>query len=168
MLPFPDAAFDRVVASFALMFFRDRAAALAEMRRVAAAGGRVALSTWAGVDHSPGYRALVHLLDRVVGAEAADALRAPFVLGDEAAVRAAVEPVLGDVTIEARTGTARFASLDAWLHTEIRGWVLAGSIDDPTFERLRREARTALGAYADARTGRVAFPAPALLAVADR
>lgn len=164
-IPFPDGTFDRVVASFALMFFRDRSAALDEMARVTAPGGRVALTTWASVDRSPGYRDLIDLVDGVVGAEAAAALRAPFVLGDPGELRATVAPALPGVTVEERPGTARFDSIDAWLHTEIRGWTLAGMVDDPTYERLRTEAHAHLSGYADD-AGRVAFPVPALVATA--
>src|SRR5262245_55708684 len=40
-LPFPDAAFDRVVSQFGLMFFDDREEALLEMGRVTVPDGRV-------------------------------------------------------------------------------------------------------------------------------
>src|SRR5262245_65586750 len=49
-LPFPVGSFDLVLCQFALMFFADRAAALAEMRRVLSAGGRAAVSVWQGLD----------------------------------------------------------------------------------------------------------------------
>ncbi len=167
-LPWPDATFDAVTSAFALMFVADRRAALAEMARVTRPGGRVALATWASVDRSPGYRALVDLLDRVVGEEAAAALRAPFVLGDPEGLRALVAPALPGVTVTECAGTARFASIDAWLHTEVRGWTLAGMVDDATYARLRAEAPGALGEVVDQVSGQVAFPAPALVAVARR
>jgi SAM-dependent methyltransferase len=162
-LPWPGGTFDRTVSSFALMFFRDRPAAVAEMARVTAPGGRVALTTWAPADRSPGYRDLIDLLDRVVGPAAADALGAPFTLGDEATVRGLLADVLADVTVEEHPGTARFASIDEWLHTEIRGWTLVRMVDDPTYERLLAEAHASLSAYADG-AGRVSFPVPALVA----
>jgi len=42
-----DDSFDAVLCQHGLQFFPDRAAAAAEMRRVAASGGILALSTWA-------------------------------------------------------------------------------------------------------------------------
>jgi ubiquinone/menaquinone biosynthesis C-methylase UbiE len=45
-LPFPETSFDLVLCQFALMFFADKAAALAEMRRVVTGGGRVLVSVW--------------------------------------------------------------------------------------------------------------------------
>ncbi|MER6262893.1 class I SAM-dependent methyltransferase [Streptomyces sp900105245] len=45
-LPFPDGGFDLVVCQFGVMFFPDRHAAFAEVRRVLAPGGRFLLNTW--------------------------------------------------------------------------------------------------------------------------
>jgi SAM-dependent methyltransferase len=49
----PDASFDVVVCRMGLMFTPDPAAALAEIRRVLAPGGRLAVATWAGLEHNP-------------------------------------------------------------------------------------------------------------------
>ena len=69
--------------------------------------------------------------------------------------------------VEQVDGLARFGSIDDWVYTEIRGWTLADAIDDGQFERLRSEARIGLATYSDA-AGRVAFPAPALIASGRR
>ncbi|MFJ9901275.1 class I SAM-dependent methyltransferase [Streptomyces sp. NPDC091280] len=45
-LPFPDDAFDLVVCQFGVMFFPDKVAAFAEIRRVLAPGGRFLFNTW--------------------------------------------------------------------------------------------------------------------------
>jgi ubiquinone/menaquinone biosynthesis C-methylase UbiE len=45
-LDFPDAAFDRVLCGFGVMFFPDQDRALREFARVLKPGGRIALSTW--------------------------------------------------------------------------------------------------------------------------
>ncbi|MFJ9539732.1 class I SAM-dependent methyltransferase [Streptomyces sp. NPDC101225] len=45
-LPFEDAGFDLVVCQFGVMFFPDRPAAYAEVRRVLAPGGRFLFSSW--------------------------------------------------------------------------------------------------------------------------
>jgi SAM-dependent methyltransferase len=164
-LPFPSGAFDRVVCQFALMFFDDRSRALREMARVLRPGGTVALATWAAVEESPGYAAMVDLLREEVSAAAADALLAPFTLGTEAIVRDVVAGVFPDVTVTRHDGTARFDSIDAWVHTDIRGWTLSDMIDDAAYERLLARARVVHARYTDD-AGRVAFAAPALIAVA--
>jgi len=163
-LPFADGSFDQVTCAFALMYLVDRRAALAEVARVLAPAGSVAVATWAAVDRSPGYAALVELLDRLFGRDAGDALRAPSTIGSEAELAAVVTPALPDVVVEERAGTARFASLDQWVWTEIKGWTLADTVDDDGIERLLAEARTELAGFVAA-DGTVAFPAPALVAI---
>ena len=64
-----------------------------------------------------------------------------------------------------RAGDARFASLDEWLHTDIRGWTLSDDVDDEQFERLRRAATERLARFVGA-DGVVSFAAPALIATA--
>ena len=70
-----------------------------------------------------------------------------------------------DVAVVRHDGQARFASLDDWLYTEIRGWTLAEHIDDDQFARLRRAAATRLARFVGD-DGSVRFAAPALIATA--
>lgn len=164
-LPFDDRSFDRVISQFALMFFADQAAGLREMTRVARPGGTITIATWASLEESPGYEAMVGLLRRLFGEEAARALEAPFVLGTEEDVRELVEPVSAEVTVTHHGGTARFESLEAWVHTDVRGWTLADMIDDDQYSELLSAARTELAPFVRA-DGQVRFPAPALIATA--
>jgi hypothetical protein len=87
---------------------------------------------------------MVDLLRRVVSDEAADALLAPFTLGTAKVVAELLADVFPDAAATRHQGTARFESIRAWLHTDIRGWTLAELIDDPTYERLLTEALTVL------------------------
>lgn len=163
-LPFADGSFDAVVSQFGLMFFEDRRAALVEMRRILAPGGSLAVAVWDGLERAPGYAAMAELLQRLFGDEVASALRAPFALGDADAFAALCASAgMPEVAIARHAGTARFSSLAAWLHTDIRGWTLAEAIDDEQFERLRREADTALAGFVTAGGG-VEFPVAALIA----
>jgi ubiquinone/menaquinone biosynthesis C-methylase UbiE len=54
-LPFPDGSFQAICCQAGLQFFPDRPAALAEMTRVLAAGGRLAALVWRSIDHSRGW-----------------------------------------------------------------------------------------------------------------
>ena len=81
-LPFDDASFDAVVSQFGLMFFEDRQRALQEMMRVLRPSGQLAVAVWDTVENTPGYANMITLLQRLFGQEAADALRAPYNLGD--------------------------------------------------------------------------------------
>jgi SAM-dependent methyltransferase len=49
-LPFDDRQFDLVICQFGVMFFPDRPAAFAEMRRVMAPGGRLLFSVWGAAE----------------------------------------------------------------------------------------------------------------------
>jgi ubiquinone/menaquinone biosynthesis C-methylase UbiE len=162
-LPFDDDSFDRVLSQFALMFLPDRAAALAEMGRVVRPTGTVTVSTWARVEESPGYDAMVHLLDRMFGPAVASALLAPFTIGTADELAELLSTSFDDVTVMRTEGRARFPSIEAWVHTDIRGWTLAEMIDDEQYAQLLAAAQHELVCFTD-RVGRVDFDAPALLA----
>lgn len=164
-LPFDDDRFDGTASQFAAMFFDDPRLAVDEMVRVTRPGGRVAIATWAAIEHSPGYAAMVELLAEEVGQWAADALLAPFTIGDDAAMDDLL-PHPGDHSIETRPGTARFESIDAWLHTDVRGWTLADRVDDDQFDALLVAARERLAGFVGP-DGAVTFSAPAIYGVID-
>ena len=160
-LPFADGAFDAVVSQFGLMFFEDRRAALSEMWRVLRPGGRLAVAVWDTLDHTPGYAAMTALLQRLFGDRVADALRAPFALGDPDALRTLfTEADIAEIEIHTSDGTARFPSIESWVHTDVKGWTLADLIDDAQYDELRRTAETELTSYVQ-RDGTVAFRSPA-------
>ena len=148
------------------MFFADPVAGLTEMARVARPGGTVAVATWASIDQSPGYLAMVQLLKDLFANEAASALMAPFSLGTSEKLDDLVGGILPSATIALHQGVARFDSLEAWVHTDVRGWTLADMIDDDQYEHLLASAKDELTRFIDA-SGTVRFPAPALIATAS-
>jgi ubiquinone/menaquinone biosynthesis C-methylase UbiE len=164
-LPFDSDVFDCVTCQFVLMFSNDRARAIAEMARVARPAGKTAVATWAAVNESPGYAAMVDLLGDEIGDWAAEALLAPFCIGTADELESLMRPSFREVAVERRPGHAVFGSLDDWLHTEIRGWTLAERIDDDQFARLRRRADTELSRFVGD-DGVVSFATPALIATA--
>jgi SAM-dependent methyltransferase len=166
-IPYDDGAFDRVVSQFALMYFTDRRRGLAEMARVTAPGGRVAIATWAGLAQSPGYAALADVVARTVGEQAADAIREPFCLGDAAALAALLADSFTDVEVRREHGTARFDSVESMVRAELRGWTLADTIDDEQYGHLLTAAGADLASLTDA-AGQVAFAMPALVATGHR
>ena len=165
LLPFPDHSFDRVVSQFALMFFADQKAGVQEMARVARPGGTITVATWASIDQSPGYAAMVELLQRLIGDEGANALMAPFTLGTKDKVHDLIAEILPNATVTVHHGQARFDSLEDWIHTDVRGWTLADMITDDQYTQLLAAAKRELTTFVD-RTGQVRFPAPALIATA--
>lgn len=166
-LPFPDAGFDHVLSQFALMFFTDQVAGLREMHRVLRPGGSVAIATWSEVSRSPGYAAMIDLLQRLFGDAAANALRAPFTLGTEADLRPVLDEVFPEATVGEVAGTAHFPSIEAWVHTDVRGWTLADMIDDDQYNELLAAASIELGRFVGD-DGQVRFDAPALVVTATK
>lgn len=162
---YPDESFDAVLCQFGLMFFDDRAKALREMKRLVRPNGRVALTVWDDVANSPGYAGMIGLIDTLFGRGAADALRAPFVLGDKRKLQSLLDDAgLSGVTVTTMTGNARFASIREWVRMDVRGWTLADFIDDEGFEALVSLAEKELAQFAGS-GGKVCFPAPAHVVV---
>jgi SAM-dependent methyltransferase len=164
-LPFPDGSFDRVVSQFAVMFFEDADRAVGEMTRVARTGASVTVATWARVEESPGYASMVSLLRRLFGDREAAARLAPFAIGTDDDLAELLSPHLGAVSVRRCEGWARFDSLESWVHTDVRGWTLAGMIDDEQYERLLVAAHDELAEFV-ADDGSVRFAAPALVGTA--
>jgi len=123
-LPFPDQSFDAVISQFGLMFFVDRRQTVNEMMRVLKSHGRVAVAVWDSLDNIPAYACEVALLDRIAGKQAADALRAPFVFGNQKKLVALFEKAGTDsVAITTQHGTARFPSIRTMVEADLRGWL---------------------------------------------
>ncbi len=162
-LPYPDAAFDAVVSQFGLMFFNDRRGALREMLRVLRPGGRLAVAVWDSLENSAAYPEEVELLERLAGRPAADALRAPFVLGDVAELGALFESAgVGSVAITTHTGTARFPSIRTMVEADLRGWlpVMGVVLEEELILQILDEAESALASYVT-EDGQVEFDSPA-------
>jgi SAM-dependent methyltransferase len=149
-LPFEDASFDRVVSQFGMMFFSDRGRAIREMTRVLAAEGRFALAVWNRLEESPAYSVEVALLQSIAGQRAANALRAPFALGDRASVRKLVEEAAG-TSVEAMTvtGRARFPSIRAMVEADLRGWlpVMGVYLDEHSIGQVLSAAEEELSGF---------------------
>ena len=167
-LPFDTGSFDAVVSQFGLMFFENRISAIHEMIRVLRPGGKLVVAVWDTLDNTPGYAAMVKLLGRLFGDEAAKGLRTPYNLGDVNKLQALFQhSLLQNITVDTLEGHARFPSLEAWMYTDIKGWVLADLIDDEKYALLLKEAPTELAAYV-MDDGQVVFKAPAHIVSATK
>ncbi|HEX5065032.1 MAG TPA: methyltransferase domain-containing protein [Myxococcota bacterium] len=148
-LPWPDARFDAVVSQFGLMFFPDRVAALREMHRVVKRGGRISVAVWAALESAPAYAAEVALLQRLAGDRVADALRAPFALGDAAHLRTLLADAGISATITTYVGVARFPDVRSMVEADLRGWLplMGVALGEEQIEETLREAERALRAF---------------------
>jgi SAM-dependent methyltransferase len=169
-LPYPDRSFDVVVSQFGLMFFGDRPQALREMLRVLEPGGRLAVAVWDRIEKTPAYAAEVALLERTAGPRAADALRAPFVLGDEQELAALFAGAgVAGVAVTTHHGNATFPSIRWMVEADLRGWlpVMGVVLSEQQIESILAEAEVALRSYATA-DGRLEFDAPAHIATGTK
>jgi SAM-dependent methyltransferase len=99
-LPFPDGAYDVVLCQMGLMFMQDRRAAVAEMRRVTAPGGRVVVNTPGPIQ--PLFALMEQALVEHISADLGGFVRAVFSIDDPAELASLLRDAgLVDVTAEA-------------------------------------------------------------------
>lgn len=167
-LPFDDDEFDAVISQFGVMFFPDRVAAIREMLRCAGPDGVVVVAVWEALERSEAYPISVDLLDRMAGTDAADALRAPFVLGDTDGLRELFGTAgASSVDIETQHGTARFPSVRAMVEADLRGWlpIMGVHLDEALIEQILHAADEELAEFV-ADDGTMVFDAPAHIVTA--
>jgi len=158
-LPFPDQSFDAVVSQFGLMFFSDRRAALRQALRVLRPEGCLAVAVWDSLDKIPAYAAEVALLERLAGRRAADALRAPFVLGNRHdLVTLFADAGVASVEVTTDRGAAKFPSARVMVEADLRGWlpVMGVVLPEEQIARILEEAEPVLKPYVTT-DGTVAF-----------
>ncbi len=169
-LPLEDAQFDRVVSQFGMMFFADRARAIAEMHRVLRPGGAVAIAVWDGVAKNPGYEGVIEALRQEVSDEAADILQMPFSLGDgEKLADEFRHSALSNVQLTTKAGAATFANSRVMLEADLRGWLPLFDINlsEKKIGEVLAASDEVLAKYV-APSGKAVFPTSAHLITATR
>ena len=167
-LPFEDASFGVVASQFAFMYFPDRAAALREMWRTLAPGGRLAIAAWASIDHARGYEILVDITARQCGREAAEVLTAPFVLGDQAMLaKLLVDSGIAGADVALHAGTVRFPSIKEFIRIEVKGSPLADLLSDDAMQTLASASEEALDEFVTP-SGAIVMPMDAHIVTAGK
>ena len=106
-LPFSDGSFDLVLVQQGVQFYPDRPAAVREMYRVLAPGGRAVTATWTDISNSPLTEAIANAIQRHLGTPA---MHTPFSLANRDELRSLFEQAgFTDVQIEVVQQTVRFA-----------------------------------------------------------
>lgn len=139
-LSLPDGPFDLVVCQQGLQFFPDREAALREMRRVLAPGGRVALSVWQSLQRHPVYKALreaeAHHLNISV-----DTVATAFSLGDAGELYRLLNAAgFQHIAITPVSLTVRFPSPERFVALTL----FSSAAVVPAFSTMDAESRSAL------------------------
>lgn len=144
----PDASFDAAFCQQGLQFFPDRLAALREIHRVLAPGGRAVIATWcAAADGDAGYAPIAEALQRhrPDDPDPPGFIAAIFGLSDGTEVTRLAEAAgFADVSVERRTRTVRFPSAEAWVEAFL------GAAPVPSLSKLAPAARAAVVADAAA------------------
>ena len=109
-LPFDDGRFTVVTCQQGLQFTDDPAAALRDLSRVSAPGGRLAVACWCDLEHDAGFLALAQAADEHLGPDAGRAVRGPFRISDPGDLRGHLESAgIDDVVVEIERVAARVA-----------------------------------------------------------
>ena len=137
-LPFPDASFDAVTIQQGLQFFPDKAAALGEVYRVLAPGGRAVTATWTEITNNPFNEAFAAVIERHLGTPA---MHTPFSLGDPDVLHALFTNAgFETVEIERAQRSLRRPSPDTFVDVSIEG----ASAAVPALQGLDATERAAL------------------------
>jgi SAM-dependent methyltransferase len=167
-LPLPDESYDVVMSQFSLMYFPDRSAAIREMVRVVRPGGRLAVAVWGPYERATGYVILTEIARRECGQAAADVLTAPFVLGEEDALRVLFQEAgVDEPNIQLRDGTIAFPSIEVFVETEVKGSPLEALLDEESYQGLMQEAREGLHQFC-IDGGEVVMPMDAFIITAGK
>lgn len=140
-MPLPDEAFDVVLCQMGLQFVPDKPAALREMRRVAATGGRVLLNMPGPA--GPIFAILSQALARHVGPEAAGFVQQVFSLHETTEIEQLLSAAgFGDVQVDASTATLKLPAPKEFLWQYVGSTPLAGAVgkaDEAARAALERE-----------------------------
>jgi SAM-dependent methyltransferase len=165
-LPFADDSFDCAVSQFGLMYFENQENAIREMIRVLRPGGSLAVVVWDELKHNPGFAAEDKLWQKVFGDEMGD--ESPNKLGDKIVLEKLFESSgVSSIQIATHQGTARFESIESWIHTGAKGWTADDAISDDQLRLLIKTAEEDLISFRTAE-GSVAFPTSAHIVTARK
>ncbi len=150
-LPASSAVFDVVFCHQGLQYFPDRPSALREMCRTLAPGGRLALGVVGDIERNPVHARLVELLERHVGPDAAEILRAGFGLGNAEELWSLIMGAgFRGVRIQSTAVTVHFPSAEEFVRHQVTGSPLAEPVIEAgkrVWDALIRDARTAFQPY---------------------
>jgi SAM-dependent methyltransferase len=151
-LPWDTDHFDAAVCNQGLQFFPDRAAAVAELKRVLKPGGRLGIGLYAELPYCPGHCAVERALSRYP--IDLDGIRRPYSFGDPKALGDLLEAAgFRDVAVVRKMLHSRFDSAPAFVESLAAGGPSARKaleqLDAAQMKSAIAEVTEALAEYAD-------------------
>jgi SAM-dependent methyltransferase len=149
-LPFGEDEFDVVTCQQGLQFVPDKAAALAEIGRVATSGARIAIACWQGLDTQPGAAAMFEAGREHLSPDIANVGLAPFAMGREELGRLVEAAGFEDVVTTDVTLDSRYDSAERFVEGFERGSPMAlalATVDPDEVTRWREAAVGRLKQY---------------------
>lgn len=154
-MPFSDGEFDLVLCQHGMQFFPDKAAALREMRRVMADGGRLGVIVLSDINNTPPLVALIDALGRHLGPAPAGFVQMVGALGNQPELRGLIEGAgFSNVTVEPMSMEYRFPSPKEFVRWYLQSTPLAANpavaeADEATRARVESDFSAALADYVD-------------------
>lgn len=152
-MPFQDNRFDAVACQHGIQYFSNQLGALAEMRRVLKARGRIVASLWRAIEFNPGHKIVAEALERYVSQEAGATRRAPFKLSQREEIRNLFASAgFAGIIISLSTRMTRFPSAEAMIRIMMAGTPLGTAMEGSDPQLLRTvidEVTAKLSEYID-------------------
>ena len=173
-LPFASRSFDVVLCQLGVQFFPDRPQALREMARVLLPSGRLGLSVYSAIEHTPAAHAFVQALDNFLGAESSRTKRAEHLsCGADAVGNWVRQAGFGRVRVETVTKQIGFPSALDYVRFQLTATPMAALLkeeDDAGRERVIKAISDDVAARMDPSmlaNGRLTFPQESFVVVAS-
>lgn len=128
-LPFSDRAYDAIFCQQGLQFFPDRPGAVAEMHRVLATDGRVAVSAWRAMERIPLFVILAEILGNYLALDATAIFHASCSLSDRETLRGLFAKAgFRDIHVHVAVKVARYPDVLAFLPGYLSVFPVASAI----------------------------------------
>jgi ubiquinone/menaquinone biosynthesis C-methylase UbiE len=149
-MPLPDDSFDVVTCQQGLQFFPDKAAALREMRRVSAPGGRLGVAVLADISRTPALNALADSFEQHLGPAPAQFVRLVGSMSDADELRTLVEGAgFEGVALQTISTDINFPSAEDFVRQYLMATPLAANpsvseADESALREVERDVASAL------------------------
>jgi ubiquinone/menaquinone biosynthesis C-methylase UbiE len=169
-MPFSSGEFDTVLCHQGLQFFPDKAAALREMRRVLAPGGRLAIGVWGRAEKSPHVPVICNVFSEFFGEESTAMFRVACSLSDRKVLEGLVQDAgFSGIRIHYRVKIAHHPSLSEFLPAYFSAFPVAAQISAMKEEERTRMFCTIATALADyTENGGLAVPTENIIVTAEK